>query len=931
LGKISFSGLRARVLLLVTLAITPWLLTTVYHAVEERRLAVSTAQKDALQLTRLISFNQQEIITHSQALLQALSILPAIKNGSPADCRLSFASTLIDSQKYANIGVTDARGALLCDTLATRKLLWFGDRTWFQQALKTRQFVVSSLLVGRASGKPIIITALPIFDAQGGVKRVIFSSIDIEWFKHILQQIKLSERTTVTVMDANGIIVAQRPDAEKYLGKPNPLAPLVQAILANKKEGIGQAKGADGVLRLFAYHRLLENSAMGAVYVSVATPRVLLLAEIDRVFARNIGILGLMTALIFALIWFGTDILLLRKMKALIHSAQQIAQGNLNIRTQLGQDKGEVGELARVFDDMAGSLELLFQQSQNIMEVTPEAIIISDSSGKIVLANAQVEKLFGYSRDELIGESIEILVAERLRGGHIAHRDAYTALAAPPLRAMGQGRELYAQRKDGSEFSTEISLGPLKTKDGNFVITVVRDISERKQLEARILHQATHDALTGLPNRLLFHDILVHAMARAQRAEKLLAILFLDLDGFKNINDTLGHKYGDILLQEIAQRLSATLRKDDLVARGDDLVARQGGDEFTILLQGISIVQNISQIAEKILAAISEPFAADGHEMHVTASIGITVFPFDDIDIEHLLQNADAAMYRAKESGRNNFQFYTAAMNALNRERMEIENGLRHALERGELVLHYQPQVNIASGEITGVEALVRWAHPEKGLIPPGKFISIAEESGLIVPIGEWVLRTACRQSKAWQDAGLPRISMAVNLSARQFREPHLVALVAKAMADAGLGQHADNLELELTESLLMKDMEGTIATLKKLHEMGVCLSIDDFGTGYSSLSYLKRFPIHTLKIDQSFIRDITIDPNDAAIAATIIALGHNLKLKVIAEGVETAEQLALLREMKCDQIQGYYFSKPVPAEALEKLLREGRRLNHGS
>ena len=927
MGKISFSGLRAKVLLLVTLAITPWWLTTIYHAVEDRRLAVRAEQEEALQLTRLISFNQQEIIAHSHVLLQALSILPAIRNGSPADCHLQLA-TLIDSQKYANIGVTDARGALLCDGLGTLKHIGFGDRGWFQQVLKTRHFIVSSLLISRTSGKAVIVTALPIVDARGGVERVIFSSIDIEWFKRLLQLIKLPERRTVTVMDANGIIMAQRPDAEKYLGKPNPLAAVVQAIQANKREGVGQAKTAAGTLQLFAYNRLRENPEMGAIYVSVATPSARLLSEMNREFARNIGILGLFTALIFFLIWFGTDILLLRKMKALIQSANRIAQGDFSARTQFGSGAGELSELAQVFDNMAQSLDMLFQQSQHIMEVMPEAIIVSDSSGKIVLINAQVEDIFGYSRDELIGQSIETLVPERLRGNHRAHRDAYTALAAPPVRAMGQGRELYARRKDGSEFSTEISLGPLKTKDGNFVISAVRDITGRKQLEARILHQATHDALTGLPNRLLFHDALVHATALAQRTEKLLAILFLDLDGFKNINDTLGHVYGDILLKEIAQRLTATLRKDDLVVRGDDLIARQGGDEFTILLQGISIVHSISLIAEKILVAISEPFTIDGHEMHITASIGITIFPFDDTDIEHLLQNADTAMYRAKESGRNKYQFYTAAMNTQIRERIEIENGLRHALERGELVLHYQPQVNIVSGEITGVEALVRWIHPQKGLIPPGKFIPVAEESGLIVPIGDWVLRTACRQSKAWQDAGLPHIIMAVNLSARQFREPHLVALVAKAMADAGLAQHAGNLELEVTESLLMKDMEGTIATLHKLHKMGVCLSIDDFGTGYSSLSYLKRFPIHTLKIDQSFIRDITTDPDDAAIAATIITLAHNLKLKVIAEGVETAEQLALLREMKCDQIQGYYFSKPLPAEALEKLLGEGRRLS---
>ena len=303
-------------------------------------------------------------------------------------------------------------------------------------------------------------------------------------------------------------------------------------------------------------------------------------------------------------------------------------------------------------------------------------------------------------------------------------------------------------------------------------------------------------------------------------------------------------------------------------------------------------------------------------------------FPFDDTDIEHLLRNADTAMYRAKEAGKNNFQFYAAEMNTLIRERVEIENGLRHALERSELRLHYQPQVDIETGKIIAVEALVRWAHPEKGLIQPDRFIHVAEESGLIISIGEWVLRSACVQSKAWQDAGLPHIRMAVNLSARQFRESRVVAVVAKAMEDAGLALHSDNLELELTESMIMHDVEGAIDTLNRLHAMGIRLSIDDFGTGYSSLSYLKRFPINTLKIDQSFIRDITVDSDDAAIAATIIMLGHNLKMRVIAEGVETAGQLEFLREMKCDEIQGYYFSRPIPAEELEKLLREERRLN---
>ncbi|MHB1654954.1 MAG: putative bifunctional diguanylate cyclase/phosphodiesterase [Burkholderiales bacterium] len=559
-------------------------------------------------------------------------------------------------------------------------------------------------------------------------------------------------------------------------------------------------------------------------------------------------------------------------------------------------------------------------------ESAPYGVVMINQQGVMILANRQAETLFGYPREELLGQLVEILMPDVFRQAHVGLRQGFMESPAP--RIMGAGHfGFVGLRKDGTTFPVEISLSPMSSEDGSIVAATVHDITERKQLETLMQHQATHDYLTGLPNRILFHDILDCAMTNVLRTEAMLAVLFLDLDEFKKINDTLGHEYGDILLKEIAQRLTANLRKNDLIEHGD-LVARQGGDEFTILLQGIRSIHDIVLVAEKILAAVSKPFTAGGHELHVTASIGIAVFPFDDTNMEHLLQNADAAMYRAKGSGKNNFKFYSAEMSTRFREYIEIENGLHHVLENDELVLYYQPQLDIKSGKIVAVEALARWMHPEKGLIPPDKFIPVAEESGLIVAIGEWVLRTACQQNKRWQDAGLPHIRMAVNLSARQFREPDLVAVVVKAMADANLDPHLDNLELELTESMIMKDMGATVATLNQLHELGVHLSIDDFGTGYSSLGYLKHFPINTLKIDQSFIRDITIDADDAAIAAVIVTLGHSLKLKVLAEGVETVEQLAFLRKMKCDEIQGYYFSKPVPADVMEKLLREGRTLS---
>ena len=426
----------------------------------------------------------------------------------------------------------------------------------------------------------------------------------------------------------------------------------------------------------------------------------------------------------------------------------------------------------------------------------------------------------------------------------------------------------------------------------------------RKQAEERIRHLAHYDELTGLANRSMFSQRLSHALAQARRNGMQLAVLFIDLDRFKNINDTLGHEAGDSVLKEVAERLQGCLRESDTVGR-------LGGDEFVVLLEGIPQSMHCAEVAQKILTAVARPFALDTQEFHLTASIGISTYPADSEDVQSLLKNADIAMYRAKELGKNNFQFYSAQMNIHTLERLALESSLRGALERNEFLLHYQPKVDIRSGRIIGMEALVRWQHPTKGLIPPMQFIPLAEETGLIVPIGEWVLRTACARNKSWQEQGLPPLRIAVNLSARQFTHENLLQDVARVLNETGLD--AAFLELEITESMVMHDPEHAIELLNKLKAMGISISIDDFGTGYSSLSYLKRFPIDSVKIDRSFIRDLPLDGDDAAITQAIIAMAHGLKLKVIAEGVETGEQLSFLRAHKCDEMQGYYFSKPLP------------------
>jgi diguanylate cyclase (GGDEF)-like protein/PAS domain S-box-containing protein len=444
------------------------------------------------------------------------------------------------------------------------------------------------------------------------------------------------------------------------------------------------------------------------------------------------------------------------------------------------------------------------------------------------------------------------------------------------------------------------------------------DITERKEAEHRVHHVAQHDALTGLPNRSLLQDRLGQAVAYANRTALPVWVILIDLDRFKFVNDSMGHKAGDVLLMTVAARLRSALRDADTVAR-------LSGDEFVVILSEHPGEPLAPEIVQRMMDAVARPVMLGTHQFFVTCSVGVAVYPHHLAAPDTLIEHADIAMYRAKKLGRNNFQFYTPAMNDEALERVKIESALRNALERNEFVLHYQPQVHLGSGEIVGMEALIRWRHPELGMVAPDRFIGVAEETGLIVPIGAWVLRTACAQNKAWQEAGLGNLRVAVNLSARQFGAVDLVPNLETVLADTGLAPSC--LEIELTESLFMSDITPAVETLHRIKALGVNLSIDDFGTGYSSLSYLSRFPIDVLKIDRSFVNDIGIDDNESPIVASIITLAHNLKLAVIAEGVETLAQLDYLRALGCDEMQGYYFSRPLPADEFEQLLRTGRRL----
>jgi diguanylate cyclase (GGDEF)-like protein len=469
-------------------------------------------------------------------------------------------------------------------------------------------------------------------------------------------------------------------------------------------------------------------------------------------------------------------------------------------------------------------------------------------------------------------------------------------------------------RRDGNEVFIEDSVAPIHSRNGLVAgsVLVFRDAAVALALAAQISKLSERDSLTGLPNRLLLYDRIGQVIARARRDAGQIAVLFLDLDNFKHINDSLGHSAGDKLLQSVAKRLMECVRDPDTVSR-------QGGDEFTAVLQDLKHPEDAVLAANRILEAVAETHSIEGHDLHITASIGVSIYPDDGLDADTLIKNADTAMYQAKESGRHTYRFFKPEMNARAVDRQSLEEDLRCALERKELALHYQPKINLNTGAIAGAEALLRWTHPTRGSIPPLRFIPVAEDSGMILPIGAWVLREACMQARAWADAGLPAITMAVNVSAVQFRNENFIRDLFAILSETGLDTRL--LELEVTESVLMKHPESTTPILKALRKEGIQVAVDDFGTGYSSLNYLQLFPIDALKIDQSFIRRIDGNPDDTAIVSAIIAMGKNLHLRVIAEGVETLEDLTFLKARGCDNAQGYYFSRPVPSGEFARLL----------
>ena len=776
------------------------------------------------------------------------------------------------------VSIADARGDIVASTRPLR-VRNVAAHDYFETPRASDAIAIGRPIPPTFDGEWTLRFSRRLRDARGEFAGVVFVSVAASYFVSGYEQGRLGEAGVLALAGNDGIFLARRSGEAVTVGEPVAYRSLVGN---NEARPAAIANPWDGVKRYTVARELFEFPA------AVVTG----LSEDEQ--------LAPLAARARTYVW-------------------RAALGSAGVLLFIGGLMWLSWQLARVRRESQAALLL----RNRAIESSVNAILILDAkkpSHPIDYVNPAFERMTGYAPADARGRELGFLLgAER---DQPAMKDIERA-----LRENTEGHAvLRSFRRDGSLFWNEFYVAPVRDDAGRVThyVGVMNDVTEAKDYEQALAHQASYDGLTDLANRNLLQDRVVQAIAQARRNAGAVATVFLDVDNFKLVNDSFGHSVGDDMLRVLAKRLRSTVRESDTVAR-------VGGDEFVLVLSGKAPGQafeaDITALMDKLLTRVARPIMLGEREVRPTCSIGVAVFPQDGEDAGTLLRNADAAMYRAKELGRNRFQFFTADVHERIRRRMELETSLRLALEREEFELYYQPQVGIRAGGVIGVEALLRWHHPEKGLVHPGQFIGFAEETGLIVPIGRWVLEQACRQNKAWQDEGLPRIPIAVNMSARQCEQPDVHEVVAGALGRSGL--EPEFLELEITESISMADPEQSVPLMRRLKKIGVALSLDDFGTGFSNLTYLRRFPVDRLKIDLSFVREIASDPGSLAISEAIITMSHSLNLQVVAEGVETQGQLQLLDERHCDFMQGYLFSPPLPAAEFARLLREDRRLSY--
>ena len=780
-------------------------------------------------------------------------------------------SSIPESQ---SLRIANSGGSFVFDASGTLPTANIADRQYFlaHRDNLASGLVISEPIFARITNNWVFTVSRRLSSADGGYVGHVQGAVASEYFESFYRHLNIGQSGLIALVDSDRRLIARYPEKPEVLGKVVDSVH-VREMLANGEttRRFRENSPIDGIDRILSAHRI--DGLPFIIVIGKSTSEVLAgWRETATSYAVGITILGLILSVLI-LLWQ-------RSYHRALHKAEKMTE----------------------------ALSTSERRSRVLLDSLPDPAWLRDEHSRFIMVNEAYLRFCGKPREQVIGKRLEEVW---LPSAAARFREQDDLVRRERIATRDEG---YGDEKNPSSRFFEYIRSPVLDESGELIgiAGFARDLTEHKQAEDRIRYLAEHDSLTDLPNRLPLNTEMSRAIAGTVGVGAHMALLFLDIDRFKNVNDSLGHNLGDQLLLQVAERLWEILQTNDTISR-------QGGDEFAILLVDCANSAMAAVIAQRILDAIARPFHIGDHELSVTASIGICLYPDDGADIDSLLKNADTAMYSAKSGGGNSYRYFKPEMNARIRERMHLEHQLRRALERQQLALHYQPQFDLANGKLVGVEALLRWQQPESGFVSPARFIPVAEDTGLILPIGEWVLTEACRQGVAWQRAGLPEFVIAVNLSAAQLAARNLVGMVASALGNSGLP--AERLELELTESTLMKDHERARMVLGDLRRLGVKLAVDDFGTGYSSLSYLKHLPIDKIKIDQSFVRDITTDQNDAAITQAIIAIAAKLNLRVIAEGVETRDQLDTLRDYGCDEAQGFLLGRPIPADELAAKL----------
>ncbi len=962
-------SLRTRLLLLVLFAFLPVFGLLFDNAIEQRQDAAHDAQAEALRLVHLASAQQKEVISNTRQILLAAAQFPSVRaRGQERDCSRVLAELRRAYPYYTNLGVALPNGDIVCSAIPLKSRVNIADRRYFRAALRSREFSVGEFQVGRVTGKPAINLGHPILDRNNAVQAVVYAALDLSWIDQTLRAAQLPAGSALTVVDGKGTILARIPDAGKWIGKQSPAGSFVHTLLTQGGEGAFEAPGLDGDRRLFAYATLFKTGTDSA-YIALEISKAVVTAAADRAFVRSISILLIVAVLAGGIAWIGNILFVARPLNALVDSAGRIGRGDLATRSGLPHTGKDIGRLAQSFDGMA---DLLQQRQQEIeranrtLHHVNRALKTLSAGNRTLLRSKEEPALLenmcrvtvetggyrmawvGYAEDDAEKsvrpvahagagkdylDTLDISWADTERGrGPVgtavrtgryvvvqniaddprmapwrteAVKHGFASVVALPLHVEGRAVgafTIYAAEPDAFDDEALALLREME-QDLAFGIATLRDRERQREAERTIERMTSYDTLTGLPNDVSFRKQLAHSLIEAGEQNTSLALLQLDIERFREINESLGFDQGNLLIKEIGARLHAALGKAGRLAR-------LRGDEFAALLPGAG-TDRAYEIARRLQQALAEPITLAGVPLDVHANIGIVLFPDHGREVDDLLRRVDLAVQQARKSG-SGYTLYAPDGEHDSPRRLALASELRRAIEKDELLLFLQPKVDIATRRVVGAEALVRWKHPVHGLIPPGEFITLAEHTGLIKPLTEWVLTAAVRQGHDWRKQGFA-LPIAVNLSARNLREAGLLGQIRGLHAT--WGTQTGHLEIEITESAIMDDPAHALEILRNLKDEGIPLFIDDFGTGYSSLSYLKKLPMDALKIDRSFVSDLGIDKDSEAIVRSTIDLAHDLGLKVVAEGVESEAVWHRLNALRCDQAQGYYISKPMPVE----------------